>query len=223
MIKNVLRMNRKSSALNILILVMLATHIFWYLSSSESINKTFSYSITVTYAYIYATIFIPHKNLFRTSYLLQRSLPICIKDIVNGFYYSTYISITLIYILNLIATLIIIPNEYSLGNMLITLFSALMTLFSLNIVAPLIIKSSNNEAIDINGLFNKVLYWAKNSLGIIISFSFLIITLGVCNYFISNKHIDVLIISNLIIGILYLSTFRLSNKLYRKKLLYLFD
>lgn len=207
--KNVLRMNIRVSGINYLLFFTVITHLFWLLSSESSIVTTFSYMFTVIYSYIYLTVLIPQKNLLNVSFLLQRSLPTSIQEVIKGWYYSNYIIIGLISIVNIIPLIIVMDfNEYYLGNILVVLFSTVLTLISFNIMGPSIVKTSST---------------IKKVICAFIVIVFFAGTLASTMHFMNKDNLILMTILNVISVIFFLGSVRISHKIACNKLQNKFD
>lgn len=207
--KKLILSNIRDSGIAYIIFFNIANNIIYFLFNSVSHIYILSYSITLSYFYLYSSFFLPKKESLDSAFLLQRSLPVDTKDIITSWYITIYIINLFIFSVNVISIIIIKKSsQHSIANILLILFAYLISIINFNIVGPSMIKTFSTVS--------KVIY-------MVIAITFFIGTLIItCNSY-DNLALDVISILDIIILIPFYITYKISIKKSCQKLLLKFE
>lgn len=205
--RNLIRLNLRVSGIHYILLFTALYHSVTLLSNTTSTITILSYTTTAIYAYIYLTVLLPQKNQLHNSFLLQRSLPTEAKAVIRGWYYSIYIFICLMGLIN-IMTIIIMESEYYLSNTLAMLLTIILLQLSFNIIAPSLVHTSSTIKKIISTIITILLY-----LG----------TTIVTGYLLKEHRLNIIIILTIISFIILIATHKLSIRCACRSLLSKYD
>ncbi|WP_273323888.1 hypothetical protein [Vallitalea guaymasensis] len=205
--KKLILSNLKNTGIIYILLFVTLFNIIALVVRDSSYVYIISLMITLSYFYTYMSVFFPQTDYLDNTFLLQRSLPLEINEIINSWYYTVYITNGVVILINLVF-LIIIMDSTSLSNLLVILLTYFMMLLCFNIVAPCIIKTTS--------IVQKIVCS-------VITLAFLLGTYFFTYYLFETIDLMWIVIIDAISLIIIIITFKISTKHACNKLLIKFD
>ncbi|QUH31179.1 hypothetical protein [Vallitalea guaymasensis] len=205
--KKLILSNLKNTGIIYILLFVTLFNIIALVVRDSSYVYIISLMITLSYFYTYMSVFFPQTDYLDNTFLLQRSLPLEINEIINSWYYTVYITNGVVILINLVF-LIIIMDSTSLSNLLVILLTYFMMLLCFNIVAPCIIKTTS--------ILQKIVCS-------VITLAFLLGTYFFTYYLFDMIDLMWIVIIDAISSIIIIITFKISTKHACNKLLIKFD
>lgn len=205
--KKLILSNLKNTGIIYILLFVTLFNIIALVVRDSSYVYIISLMITLSYFYTYMSVFFPQTDYLDNTFLLQRSLPLEINEIINSWYYTVYITNGVVILINLVF-LIIIMDSTSLSNLLVILLTYFMMLLCFNIVAPCIIKTTS--------IVQKIVCS-------VITLAFLLGTYFFTYYLFETIDLMWIVIIDAISLIIIIITFKTSTKHACNKLLIKFD
>ncbi|WP_113675554.1 hypothetical protein [Vallitalea guaymasensis] len=205
--KKLILSNLKNTGIIYILLFVTLFNIIALVVRDSSYVYIISLMITLSYFYTYMSVFFPQTDYLDNTFLLQRSLPLEINEIINSWYYTVYITNGVVILINLVF-LIIIMDSTSLSNLLVILLTYFMMLLCFNIVAPCIIKTTS--------IVQKIVCS-------VITLAFLLGTYFFTYYLFETIDLMWIVIIDAISLIIIIITFNISTKHACNKLLIKFD
>ncbi|GMQ63778.1 hypothetical protein [Vallitalea maricola] len=205
--KKLILSNLKNTGIIYILLFVTLFNIIALVVRDSSYVYIISLMITLSYFYTYMSVFFPQTDYLDNTFLLQRSLPLEISEIIHSWYYTVYITNGVVILINLVF-LIIIMDSTSPSNLLVILLTYFMMLLCFNIVAPYIIKTTS--------IAGKIVCS-------VITLAFLLGTYFFTYYLFNMIDLMWIVIIDAISLIIIIITFKISTKHACNKLLIKFD